>query len=334
VFTEHQFNSSSNTSLQWLNIYFSATGGTAYARCLDAYIRTTAGIHLWAKDVSATGATVYVQWVPPPGLGNVTAKVTAQGIPDWQDLDLLLAPMASINFAVKRQPNMEARIQINAANAYPDDLTIPPDPKIATPPAGPQIAADPKIVAIATTVGGSDSNSAPRNENTWNITFPIRDVNHIGIGYVVEPEPFHRNWVQGADFTMHDHAGTPGVPDPSRAVITYRFNKPARVVEVMLIQHGNGVTQIEGYVGDNDNAMQSIGKAPSTSVGANLPPQDGRFVDGSRDFFYFPQTREGKLFRMVIRQTSGTNGYAMYRAYPRGSNHKPFEVLSFEDASR
>lgn len=245
-----------------------------------------------------------------------------------------MPPNASINLAVKREPNMEVRIQINAAQGYPDDLTIPPDPKIATPPAGPQIAADPKIVQIATTTGGSDGDCAPRRENTWNFPFPIRDVNHIGIGYVVEPEPFHRNWVQGADFTMHDHAGRPGVPHPNRAVITYRFDKPARVVEVLLIQHQNGVTQIEGFVGDNENAMQSIGKAPSTAVGANLPPQDGRFVEGSRDFFYFPQTRQGKLFRMVITQTSGTTGYAMYRASPRGSNHKPFEVLSFEDASR
>ena len=329
IFKEHQFSSSSNTSLQWLNIYYSASATTAYAKCLDAYVKGTPGIHVWAKDVSATGATVYVQWVPPAQVGSVTATITARGAPQWQDFTKDFGPSYSSNFAVKRQPDQEMRILVNVPG-YADDLTIPADPRIATPPAAP--AGNPKIIAIATTVNGSDANCAPARENTWRIDLPIRDVNHIGIGYVVEPEPFHRIW-SPADFTMHDHHGRPGEPDPNRAVITYRFDKPARVVDVLLIQHTNGVTQIEGFVGENENAMESIGKSTSTTVGANLPLQDRRFVDGSRDVFAFPKTRQGRLFRIVITKTSGTSGYALYRAYPRDSNHKPFGVREFEEVA-
>src|SRR5262249_46482037 len=139
VFTEHQFSSSSQRSMQWLNIYFSSSGETAYAKCLDAYVKTNKGIRLWAKDVSATGATVYVEWIPPAGLGSVSALVTAQGALQWQNKNLTLASNAAPNFAVRRDPNKELRIQVNVPQGYADDLTIPPDPKIPAPPVGPQV---------------------------------------------------------------------------------------------------------------------------------------------------------------------------------------------------
>jgi hypothetical protein len=93
-------------------------------------------------------------------------------------LDISLVPHASTTFTVKRDPGTEARITVNLENAYPDDLTIPADPKIATPP---QTVTDPKIVEIVTTAGGSDAASHPVTENAWEVNFPITDTNHIGI---------------------------------------------------------------------------------------------------------------------------------------------------------
>jgi hypothetical protein len=194
-------------------------------------------------------------------------------------------------------------------------------------------AVEPKIVEVSVPPDSSDGPSWSSDQNVWTETFPIKDVDHIGIGYIVEPEPFHRSWSQ-ADFVMHDHMYlSPGVPDPKRANITYRFNKPAKIGEVLIVQHANGIGQIEGFVGNDEKSMKSIGRANST-LGANLPLKDGTFVDGYRDLFKFERSGEGKLFRIVITKTPLPNGYAFFRAYPRDGAHKPYEVLSVEDTSK
>jgi hypothetical protein len=186
-------------------------------------------------------------------------------------------------------------------------------------------AADPKIVEVTVPPDSSDGPSWSSNQNIWTETFPIEDVDRIGIGYILEPEPFHRSWSE-ADFVMHDHMYlSPGVPDPKRANITYRFSKPAKIGEILIIQHANGIGQIEGFIGNDEKSMKSIGHASST-LGANLPPKDGTFVDGYRDLFKFERSGEGKLFRIVITKTPLPNGYAFFRAYPRNDDHRPYEV--------
>jgi hypothetical protein len=186
-------------------------------------------------------------------------------------------------------------------------------------------AAEPKIVEVSVPPDSSDASSLSSDQNVWAETFPIRDVNQIGIGYIVEPEPFHRSW-SPADFVMHDHMYlSPGVPDPKRANITYRFSKPAKIGEVLVIQHANGIGQIEGFIGNDEKHMKSIGYANST-LGADLPLKDGTFVDGYRDLFKFERSREGKLFRIVITKTPLPNGYAFYRAYPQNGDHGSYEV--------
>jgi hypothetical protein len=123
---------------------------------------------------------------------------------------------------------------------------------------------------------------------------------------------------------------SPGVPDPRRANITYRFSKPAKIGEVLIIQHMNGIGQIEGFVGNDEKSMKSIGRANST-LGANLPLKDGTFAEGYRDLFKFERSGEGRLFRIVITKTPLPNGYAVYRAYPRNDDHSPYEVSRPED---
>jgi hypothetical protein len=189
---------------------------------------------------------------------------------------------------------------------------------------------EPKIVEVSVPPDSSDGPSWSSNQNVWSETFPIRDVNRIGIGYIVEPEPFHRSWSE-ADFVMHDHMYiSPGVPDPRRANITYRFSKPAKIGEVLIVQHANGIGQIEGFIGNDERNMKSIGRASST-LGADLPAKDGTFTDGYRDLFKFERRGEGRLFRMVITRTPLPNGYAFFRAYPRNNDHKPYEVLRVAD---
>lgn len=194
-------------------------------------------------------------------------------------------------------------------------------------------AEEPKIVEVSVPPDSSDGPSWSSNQSVWAEAFPIKNVDQIGIGYIVEPEPFHRSWSE-ADFVMHDHMYiSPGVPDPRRANITYRFSKPAKIGEVLIIQHANGIGQIEGFVGNDDKSMKSIGHASST-LGTNLPLKDGTFVDGYRDLFKFERSGEGKLFRMVITKTPLPNGYAFFRAYPRSGDHKPYEVLAPEETPK
>jgi len=120
-----------------------------------------------------------------------------------------------------------------------------------------------------------------------------------------------------ADFTMHDHVYTmPNVPDYRRATITFTFDKAARIADVMLIQHTNGVAEIEGFIGNDERSLRSMGRAHS-SQGANLPNRDRFFSEGFPDTFKFERAAEGKVFQVHITRTTLSNGYAFYRLYPR-----------------
>jgi hypothetical protein len=193
----------------------------------------------------------------------------------------------------------------------------------------PRRIAAPAIVSVSVPPDSSDLNSWSFDTGLYSTEFPIRDAEHIGIGYIVEPEPFHHNW-SPADFVMHDHMYVaPGVPDPRRANITYRFDQPATISEVLIVQHTNGIGQIEGFVGNDENSLRSLGTANST-LGANLPLKENTFAEGYRDVFKFERAGEGQVFRIVITKTPLPNGYAFYRAYPRNADHKPYEVLRKE----
>jgi hypothetical protein len=193
-----------------------------------------------------------------------------------------------------------------------------------------QAPTEPKISGVSAPVDSSDGDSWSRDQETWTAGFPIRDVDRIGIGYIVEPEPFNRKW-SPADFVMHDHMYiATGVPDPRRANITYRFTKPAKIAEVLIVQHTNGIAQIEGFIGNDERKMRSIGQANST-LGTDLPLKENTFAEGYRDLFKFKRIGRGKIFRIVIRKTPLPNGYAVYRAYPRDENHGPYQILRIED---
>ena len=83
----------------------------------------------------------------------------------------------------------------------------------------PAVLADtPSIVSVSTPSDSSDMYARAFDTGIYSITFPIKDPEHIGIGYIVEPEPFHRTWSPMTDFVMHDHMYmAPGEPDPRRA---------------------------------------------------------------------------------------------------------------------
>ena len=98
----------------------------------------------------------------------------------------------------QRSPYRETTINVNFDKSEAQAIYIP-----ALLPAKPIAATDPKIIAVSVPADCCDGPCRPLNEKTWIATFPIRDVNHIGAGYLVEPEPFSR--LTNHDFGMHDH---------------------------------------------------------------------------------------------------------------------------------
>jgi hypothetical protein len=108
-------------------------------------------------------------------------------------------------------------------------------------------AGTPSIVSVSAPPDSSDLYAWAFDTGIYSIAFPIKDPEHIGIGYIVEPEPFHRTWSPMTDFVMHDHMYVaPGVPDPRRANITYRFDAPAKISEVLIVQHTNALRRSRG----------------------------------------------------------------------------------------
>lgn len=185
------------------------------------------------------------------------------------------------------------------------------------------------IKSIRILAGSCDGPCYPVEQATWEEDFPITNPARIGIGYLVEPERFV--WTPIL-YSLHDHHYTrPHEPDDNRAMVIFEFTAPTAVKDVVVIQHTNGVVEMEGYVGpspDPNGQWQSIGLAQSRLVGSATGP--GIFPEFARDLFEFraPTPISGKCFRLVIRKTSLSNGWAMYRAYPRNNDGDAFTPAS------
>jgi hypothetical protein len=177
------------------------------------------------------------------------------------------------------------------------------------------------IKSVEIKQGSCDQPCYPADQATWHEDFPITDRVRVGIGYLVEPERFV--WTP-IPFSLHDHKYTQDhVPDDDRARIIYDFTASTAVNDVVVIQHSNGVVEVEGYVGDNPHPSgpwRTLGIAQSRLVGSATGP--GVFPEFARDVFEFrsPTPISGKCFMLVIRKTSLKDGWAMYRAYPRNKD--------------
>lgn len=189
---------------------------------------------------------------------------------------------------------------------------------------------DIRIKSIQCPVNSSDGDCLPRRQNTWQVDFPITSPASIGIGYMVEPEPFSKSWSH-SEFAMHDHKySSAGVPDAARAELIYEFSNAVVVRDLLVVQHTNGITQIEGFVGASKaGPWASIGIA--TSRRAGNASGSGVFVEGARDVFELPAWgRAATHLRLVVRKTSLLDGWATYRIYPRNSKRDPITVDSVD----
>lgn len=169
------------------------------------------------------------------------------------------------------------------------------------------------IIGISKPVDSNDGASRPVFDGVWSVSTPPHPLaTNSGIGYII-----NSTYVldEALDVTVHDHQyESPFIPDTNRAVITYFFDQPAVVKSVRVIQHGNGVTKLEGFVGNSVDAMTSIG-----SVFGDRGDITGSYVftEGEASVFTFTNSQPALYFRFIIRKTSLGYGYALYRAFLR-----------------
>lgn len=168
------------------------------------------------------------------------------------------------------------------------------------------------ITGLSIPVDSMDSGCRPRDEGVWSVS-PL-NINS-GIGYLVNPT------IDGS-FVLHDHQyASANVPDPARAIVTYTFDQPTIVSQLDIVQHTNGVTLLEGFYGDSLGSMTSLGSVfgPSGDVtGSGLLPEGGHQI-----FDFGNTTNAGTIFQFVVRKTSLSNGWALYRAFPTLSLPNP-----------
>jgi hypothetical protein len=171
-------------------------------------------------------------------------------------------------------------------------------------------AAQGPLSGVSIPPGSQDAPCWPVWHAVYSVSAPpyALDVNS-GIGRLLKTDDFGVY----PQFALHDHVYVaPQVPDPNRAVVDFVFRWPTAVYGVEIIQHTNGVTQIEGFGGPSSTNLTSAGLAfgPIGDVsGFNLIPE---FVS---QVFTLPTPACGEHFRLIVRKTSHVDGWASYRMF-------------------
>lgn len=174
----------------------------------------------------------------------------------------------------------------------------------------------PALLNVSIPSGSMIAACRPFTDNVWSVaTLPGGSFDqNLGIGFLVNPS----YQLIAADFCLHggDYIAN-YTPNPDKAIVTYVFNQPVIIDQIEFIQSPNGITAIEGFVGNSLDALTSIGilfGPAGDNTGNNI------FVNGTTHVFDFNNTTPGTIFRFVIRKTSHPSTYASYRAFPRTAN--------------
>ena len=189
------------------------------------------------------------------------------------------------------------------------------------------------IVSVSIPEGSQNPLCRPSYDNIWKVTTPPFPFNtQEGIGLIVKPGLVLPN--NNGDFALHqndDIQPSPlyvasHIPNPESVTITYNFDHPQTIRGVEIIQHGDGVTRVEGFLGSCTNSLVSLGSVfgpagdvTSGTVGSN----------GVSQIFDFGNTNvAGAVFQLVIRKTSYPAGFALHRAYPLTVNSNRVPIAS------
>lgn len=169
------------------------------------------------------------------------------------------------------------------------------------------VGAKAALTLVAIPVNSMDGASYPTIDNVWS---DDPSDGYTGIGHLVDP-------TIDSIFAMHDHQYVaPNVPDPSRAIVTYGFDVPTNVSSIDIVEHVNGISLIEAFVGNSLGSMTSIG-VYSGSAGP------GPYAEQGSNVFSFVNPFNTLYFQFIVRGTYNPDGYAAYRAFPTVASAVP-----------
>ena len=116
---------------------------------------------------------------------------------------------------------------------------------------------------------------------------------------------------------------------PAHATVTYTFENPVEVAQLETVVHTNGITEIEGFSGDQVETLESIGRAYSSTAGRDRPYAKDRATEV---FTFEPaKLRTGRVFRFVVRESVQADAFANYQAFPRVRNGRRFPAVTALD---
>ncbi|MBN8247273.1 MAG: thrombospondin type 3 repeat-containing protein [Verrucomicrobia bacterium] len=165
------------------------------------------------------------------------------------------------------------------------------------------------VVRLEVPAGSQDERSTTGRQQIWSVSVPKFPLDHqSGVGRLISPTHL-------TTLTLHARGfPAPHAPDPGRSTITYHFDSAQVVTDLEVRQHHDGITRVEGFVGDSVASLKSIGSAVGPRGEAT---GSGVFDEGEITVFRFREPRPGTVFRAVISRTSHPDLYGIYRMFPR-----------------
>ena len=309
----------------------------ALEHCMDTKAAMQAGtITVWPR-INSTGKDILVHVQSVPGGGVVETAVSMRLITKdgvvcddcGSEKKYPLVGSAAKIFAATRTDRKTPFIAIVSANNVDHEVLVEPDRelKFVLPQSTNSCSGD--MAQIIQLIGPTFQDSPSRYNQSGHFvpaTFPIAiGSGFTGLGWLVEPStpPFDN---ASSNVVLDDQKMTSVyVPDPNRATVVYEFTKPARIKQLEIVQHGNGINALHAYLGDGpDSFPLDLGEAksnfPSAPSGATIP-------EGQNDVFVLPSSLiepQGRFLKVTITHTVLPTGWATYRIFPRDALGRRF----------
>lgn len=158
-------------------------------------------------------------------------------------------------------------------------------------------------------------------EQLWTARFPAQS--RRGIGWLVSTDLPARSAgvsANASEFALHVTGGyqAPHVPHPATAAVTFEFDRPASIREVEIIEHSNGIGEIEVRTADSLADLEEA----STSLGifiGSLGAGPFREFETNR-FQILGGLTPRKYLRLTVTRTPLAHAFAAYRIFPRAWN--------------